>query len=63
MVQLLTAHLTTTINGSSLLTLFLGNGSLLFLLYELCPDLYPHLGSDTPSWMQEPVRIQKAIWK
>ena len=63
MVQLLIVRLTTTINGSSLFTLFSCSGSLLFLLYELCPDLHPHLGSTTLSWMQEAVRKQKAIWK
>lgn len=34
-----------------------------FSLYELCPDLHPCVGSDTLSWMQEAVRMQKAVWK
>lgn len=63
MVQLLIAHLTTTINGSSLFALFSCSGSLLFLLYELYPVLLPHLRSNILSWMQEPVRMEKAIWQ
>lgn len=63
MAQLLVAHLTITLNGSSLFTL---QGQLALFAVGMMiymPDLFSHLGSRKLSWMQEAARMQKAVWK